>query len=216
MTEKTDLEEQVLGAETIVNPTTRKSFVHETYGHISSLYTAEQARERAQGIFSAAGVAEACASLMSLTVFESGKKGFGKPSLVECERKAAEAVKIVNLVYEGLSKFPPGVTVGYGLKIDKREVIPTVILFWGEDQLKTGEPPDEDHHIRMMLESAKQYATQLLACAEAIETDNFLHFFYQQELGLEYKEVQQILARLALFRQQNRSEDLLEMSNSKS
>lgn len=201
--------ERRLGAETVVDPETRKSFVRETYGVISTLFTSEAARERAKGIFSAAGVAEACASLMKLMVFEGEKKGFGKPSLQKCERKALQVVKLINLVYQGLAPFPPGVTIGYGLKIDKQEAHPTIILFWGDE--KTGEPPDEEHHIRLPLADAKNHATQLLSCAEAIETDDFMHFFYQEELDFGYEEVQQILGRFALFRQQNRLEDLLGM-----
>ena len=208
MTEK-GLEERVLGLQTVVDPKTRKSFVREAYGAISTLFTAEAARERAKGIFSAAGVAEACASPMKLMVFEE-KKGFGKPSKAECERKAAQVVKLVNLVYQRLAPFPPGITIGYGLKIDKREAVPTIILFWdNQDEAPAGNLPDEEHHIRMLLADAKNHATQLLSCAESIETDNFLHFFYQEELDLGYEEVQQILGRFALFRQQNRLEDLL-------
>lgn len=207
MTEK-NLQERRLGAETVVDPETRKSYVRESYGAISTLLTALAARERAKGIFSAAGVAEACASLMKLMVFEGEKKGFRKPSKAECGQKAAQVVKLINLVYQGLAPFPPGVTIGYGLRIEKQEAEPTIILFWG-DEVETGEPPDEEHHIRMLLADAKDHATQLLSCAEAIETDNFLHFFYQEELDLGYEQVQHILGRFALFRQQNRLEDLL-------
>lgn len=206
MTEK-DLEERRLGVETVVDPETRKSYVRESFGAISTLFTAEAARERAKGIFSAAGVAEACASLMRLMVFDGDKKGFGKPSKAECERKAAQVLKLIDLVYKGLAPFPPGVTLAYGLRIDKQEAEPTIILFWGD--VETGEPPHEEHHIRMLLVDAKNHATQLLSCAEAIETDNFLHFFYEDELDLGYEQVQHILGRFALFRQQNRLEDLL-------
>lgn len=202
-----DLEERRLAAETVVDPETRKSYVREAYGAISTLLTAEAARERAKGIFSAAGVAEACASLMRLMVFEDEKKGFGKPSKAECDRLAAQVLKLINLVYRGLAPFPPGVTLAYGLRIDKQEAEPTIILFWGD--VEAGNPPDEEHQIRMLLVDAKNHATQLLSCAEAIETDNFMPFFYQEELDLGYEEVQHILGRFALFRQQNRLEDLL-------
>jgi hypothetical protein len=192
--------EEVLEITSVTDPKTQASFVRESYGEIATIFTATEARMRGQGIFSAAGIAAACGSMMHLMVFADDNKGFGKPSLPECERKTKEAVKFVNLVYRGLEEFPPGIAIGYGLKIDKQEIHPYVMLHWGDDPIE-GQAPE--HYVKLLLPEAKNHATWLMACAEAVETDNFLHYFYQQKLGLSFEQVQQLLSELAAFRQRD-------------
>lgn len=182
---------------TIIDPETKLGSIWETYKDIKTELTPDAARTRAQQIFSAAGVGEACAGIMKLMVFErQNKGGFSKPSKAEVERTATEAGKFVSLVRREVTSVPPGIELAYGFKLDIQKVIPVIVFSW------------EKTSVRLELDQAREHAKHLLGMAEAIQTDNFLHDFLGNQVGMEFAEVQDILHEFSLFRQRGKLEEI--------
>ena len=168
-------------------------YVEESYLDYKLRLTPNEAAKRAAEIFRAAGISESCAGLIHILVFE-GNKGFGnKPNKAAVKK----AVSMVGFLIASMKPLEEGLHVGYGFKFMKQEVISVVEFTLGE----------EKHNLR--IEDARNHAKYLFECAEAVQSDRFLHRFLVNHSDLEVEHVQRLLADFALFRQQELLEGLL-------
>lgn len=158
--------------------------VLQTYGDRTTTLTVTEARAKADAFYHAAAVAEQEA--IAYLTFEPKGKGFvpvnNNPGL-----------KFLRLLRSQRAPFPPDIKVIFGHRTREATV---VFSFHGQD-------------LAFSPAEARDHARGLLQTADAAESDAFLYQFLSQDLECSMSEAEGMVQRFALFRNQNRLEDLL-------